>query len=154
MTLNFVYRTQCYFGWNENCKDYVCCRWLEVVFKYLRFLLDKIERQGCLGHLVRFMEIQIPSKKAPFTYLLQCKSFLKFGPSTYLLQCHKICSIFICNICLLQKVLAFFSQWKISLTLSCLTSGTGSRHHVTMPISQQCGHCWHGDHHVNYVLGT
>ena len=37
---------------------------------------------------------------------------------------------------------------------SCSTSGTGSRHHVTMPISQQCGHCWHGDHHVNYVLGT
>ena len=28
-----------------------------------------------------------------------------------------------------------------SLTLSCSTSGTGSRHHVTMPISQQCGHC-------------
>ena len=27
------------------------------------------------------------------------------------------------------------------LTLSCSTSGTGSRHHVTMPISQQCGHC-------------
>ena len=26
------------------------------------------------------------------------------------------------------------------LTLSCSTSGTGSRHHVTMPISQQCGH--------------
>ena len=40
------------------------------------------------------------------------------------------------------------------LTLSCSTSGTGSRHHVTMPISQQCGHCWHGDHHVNSVLRT
>ena len=38
-------------------------------------------------------------------------------------------------------VIIAFNACQCKLTLSCSTSGTGSRHHVTMPISQQCGHC-------------
>ena len=33
-------------------------------------------------------------------------------------------------------------------------SDAGAQDYVIIVISQQCGHCWHGDHHVNYVWGT
>ena len=60
--------------------------------------------------------------------------------------------LFLLLLLLLFTIFAFLSY--LSLTLFGSTSDSHSRHHVIMPISQQCGHWWHGDHHVNYVWGT